>query len=304
MVVMAPDRFGPLEAVDLFRKDVAGAESNVAIGLARLGHEVAWIGRLGQDPFGRFIYNRLRGEGVDVSAVRFDPDRPTGLYVKEMAGWRTSVYYYRAGSAAGGLRAEECRLDRFSGARYLFVTGITPALSGSCRDAVFGAVDEARRLGMTVAFDPNLRLKLWPLAEARAVMDALADRADLVLPGLEEGRALTGRSAPEEIADYYSGKGAELVAVKMGVDGAYYRSGAAEGRVPAFPVPTVDEVGAGDAFDAGLLSGLLDGLSLSAAVERGCALGAMAVTAVGDSAALPYRAGLERFLSANSEMGR
>jgi 2-dehydro-3-deoxygluconokinase len=304
MVLFAPERIGPLESVDLFRKDIAGAEANVACALSRLGHSVALTSRVGDDPFGRFILARLRGEGVDVSAVRIDPDHRTGIFFKEFAGWRTTVSYYRSNSAASLIAPGDIQWGRIRGARFLFITGITPSLSPSCRDAVFDAVARARELGIEVVLDPNLRLKLWTIDEAREVIDQLAATAAIVLPGTHEGKLLAGSDRPEAIAEHYLRLGARLVSVKLGRAGAYFQSVEGSGLVPGFDVPVVDEIGAGDAFAGGLLSGLLEGLDVESAVKRGCALGAIATTAVGDSTALPDRSALEAFLANVGEVER
>lgn len=297
MVALNPANPGSLDTVVQFQRSVAGAESNVAIGLARLGHQVAWVSRVGADSFGRLVYKSLRGEGVDVSHVAVDPKHPTGVYFKEQIGdGRVNVYYYRANSAASQLSSSDVTVSAFAGAKYLFLTGITPALSESCREAVFASIETAHDLGMKVVFDPNLRLKLWDIELARQVTHEIASLSDIVLPGLEEGKLLTDCTEAEEMASRLLQGRTKLVVVKLGPAGAYYRSTTDEGRVNGFTVPLVDEVGAGDAFAAGLLSGLLDALPVPEAVRRACALGALAVTGVGDYESLPYREDLENFL--------
>lgn len=302
MVVMVPEQPGSLEQVERFRKDIAGAESNVAIGLARLGHHVAWVSRLGDDGFGRFIYKKLRGEGIDVSKVQFDEVRPTGVYFKEFTpGGRARVYYYRSGSAASALSARDIPWDYFGDAKYLFLTGITPALSTTCRDAVYRSIEVAHERGLTVVFDPNVRLKLWSADEARKVLSDLAERCDIVLPGSDEGHLITGQHEPEMMAEAFLHGRTKLVVVKLGAKGAYYRTQVSEGYVNGTPVASMDEVGAGDAFAAGLLSGLLDRLDLQAAVHRACTLGAMAVMQVGDYQSLPTRRELEQLEKGKEE---
>jgi 2-dehydro-3-deoxygluconokinase len=301
MVVMVPQRRGSLDSVDLFKKDFGGAESNVAIGLARLGHRAAWISSLGDDPFGRYIYGRLRAEGVEVSQVNIDPHHPTGLYIKEFSdgsdGIGTKVYYFRSDSAASHLVIDDQVLFKYSAARYLFVTGITPALGVESHEIVLKVIAQARQLGMKIVFDPNLRLKLWNIEEARNTLDVVARLADIVLSGLGEAQLLTGASSAQQAARAYLDRGAEIVVIKLEARGAYFETESERGTVPAFTVDAVDEIGAGDAFDAGLLSGLLDGLALPGAVERGCALGALVVTVPSDHAALPNRQDLQRFMA-------
>lgn len=306
MVNFAPTAAGPIEMVPAFEKRIAGSETNVSIGLARLGHQVAWVSRLGDDGFGRFIYKTVRGEGVDVSAVIFDPEAPTGLYFKEyLGGGRTQVHYYRRGSAASRLRPEDVDLARFPQARFLFASGITPALSASCRETAERAIEAAAARGVTVVFDPNMRRKLWREEEARPVLQRLAAASHLVLPGIDEGEILTGSTDPERIAERLLQGRTHAVVVKLGPEGAYYRTADGEsGHVPGFTVQQVDEIGAGDAFAAGLMSGLLDGLSLPEAVRRACAMGALAVTGIGDYESLPYRRDLEAFMAGTARATR
>lgn len=305
MVLMIPTKHGPLDTVGEFQKGLAGAESNVAIGLARLGHEVAWISKLGVDSFGRFIYKTLRGEGVDVSRVRFDEIRPTGVFFKEFMGdGRTHAYYYRNNSAASQMSLADIPLVDFVGASYLVVTGITPALSPLNQTTTFQCIEKAHQYGMQVVFDPNIRRKLWSIEEARPVLNTIASQADIVLPGIEEGTILTGHTHAPEIAQAFINHGSQLVVVKLGPEGAYYQSAAGKGYVGGFQVHLVDEVGAGDAFTAGLLSGLLNGLDLPSAVKRACALGALTVTGTGDYEHLPYRHDLDVFLNGIVDPGR
>ncbi len=305
MILMTPSKNGSLDNVPEFKRGMAGAESNAVIGLSRLGHEAAWISKLGSDSLGRFIYKTLRGEGVDVSKVRFDKTRPTAVFFKERNNdGKTHVYYYRRGSAASELHIEDIPLSSFPSAKYLFLTGITPALSLTNRKTVMKSIDIAHSQSMKVVFDPNIRQKLWSLEEARKVLNEVSGKSDIIIPGIDEGAILTGYKEPGDIAQAYLDKGAELVVVKLGAKGAYYRSPDEHGFVDGFNVQLVDEVGAGDAFTAGLLSGLLDGCDLPHAVSRACALGALAVTGYGDYEMLPYRNELESFMSGASKLQR
>jgi 2-dehydro-3-deoxygluconokinase len=302
MIAMNPMGEGSLEGVTRFEKRMAGSESNVAIGLARLGHQVAWVSRLGQDGFGHFIHRTLEAEAVDVSRVVFDDTRPTGVYFKEHLGHgKTAVYYYRSNSAASRLLPQDVDLTAYPDARYLFVSGITPALNATCREATMRVIEQAHRRGMTVVFDPNIRLKLWSADEARPVLCEIAKLSDVVLPGLEEGRIMTGLTNETDIAERLLQGRTKLVVIKLGAAGAYYRTPAEARYVTGYPVDQVDEIGAGDAFAAGCVSGLLDGLDVSQAVQRACALGAIAVTSVGDYESLPTRQDLERFMKHSAE---
>lgn len=290
MVLFHPLTTGPLRFAGQFAKTVGGAESNVAIGLARLGHQVSWVSRLGDDEFGLYIRNFIRGEGVDTSHVVFDPGYPTAVFFKErQQGKEPKVYYYRQGSAASRMRPDDIAEDLIAQAKFLHLTGITPALGDTCREAVCQAIDKAKRHGVTVVFDPNVRLKLWTKQEAQAVLFDIAGRCDIVLPGWDEGRLLTGENSPENIAERLLQNGAKAAVVKLGERGAYFA--APEGReyVPGFPVQEiVDPIGAGDGFAAGFLSGLIRGWPYRDAVRLGNRIGAYALTVAGDVEGYPF----------------
>lgn len=160
MVLFNTSYVGPLRYASQFEKTIGGAESNVAIGLARLGHQVSWMSRLGNDEFGLFVRNFVRGEGVDTSRVVFDDDHPTAVFFKERhAAKEPKVYYYRRGSAASFMKPEDLDEEHIAKAKFMHLTGITPALSPSCRQTVYRAIELARAYGLTVVFDPNILVK-------------------------------------------------------------------------------------------------------------------------------------------------
>lgn len=296
MAMFVAEQTGDLADVELFGKRIAGADSNVAIGLARLGFNVRWLSRVGDDSLGRFVLASLRREGLDCTSVEIDPKHPTGFQLKARCddGSDPAVEYFRRHSAASQLSPALIRPQLLQ-ARHLHATGIPPALSPSCRALSHALLDAMRAAGRSVSFDPNLRPSLWPdrLTMIREI-NALALKANWVLPGLEEGRLLTGRETPADIAAFYLDQGVERVVIKLGGEGAYYRSAAGEGWVPAVPVPrVVDTVGAGDAFAVGVVSALLEGHELSRAVTRGNWCGSRAVQSRGDMEGLPHRQELE-----------
>ncbi len=323
MAMFVAEEPGPLERVARFRRAMAGAETNVATGLARLGHRAGWIGRVGDDPFGRFALAELAASGVDTTAVTLDSDAPTGFQLKSRAdgcnrsghdastphfvrGGRPApdhcdpeVVYFRRNSAGSRLAPSPVTDAYVATARHLHVTGIPLALSASARDFAFRAVDVARAAGATVSFDPNLRPTLWASPqEMMRVVNEMAARADWVLPGLAEGHLLTGRSDADGVAAFYLERGASCIVIKNGAHGASAHT--TEGRIdqPVFPVQVVDTVGAGDGFAAGLISGYLDGLDLPARLRRAAAVGALATTSPGDKDGLPTRAELDDFIAA------
>lgn len=299
MVLFTPLGEGPLRYIHHFEKRIGGAESNLCIGLSRLGHQAGWISRLGNDEFGRFVYSFVRGEGVDVSRVTWDDEAPTAVYFKErrqLGGGQ--VYYYRRGSAASRLAPAHIDPEYIRSSKVLVGSGITPALSPSCRDALRHAVDIAKEAGVTFVFDPNLRLKLWPEDEARRVLLEFASNADIVLPGHDEATFLTGESDPIDAANTLLDLGPRAVVVKVGAEGSVVVTKDGYERVSGFPVSrVVDPVGAGDAFAAGFVAGMLEGKNLAEAARLGNACGAFAVTTAGDVEGMPERAEIDRFVT-------
>jgi 2-dehydro-3-deoxygluconokinase len=289
MVLLLAEQSGPMREAATFRRHIAGAESNVAIGLCRLGQTAGWFSRVGDDEFGRAVVFRIRGEGVDTSHVLQDPLAPTGMVVRERreAGPIDQVYY-RRGSAASRMSPADLDADYLKNAQFVHLTGITPALSASCRETVFAAAEMANAAGVPVVLDPNYRSKLWDPVEARSVMRDLAGRSNLLLPGMEEAELLTGESDPEVAARQLSALGPATVVVKLGAQGALALAGDALVRVPGTPLErVVDPVGAGDAFAAGFLAGLLRGFSTDAALRLANRCGAFSMLSPGDMEALP-----------------
>jgi sugar/nucleoside kinase (ribokinase family) len=297
MLLLVADRPGPIEEAQSFAKRTAGAETNVAIGLARLGLKVGWASRLGSDSMARYLLDTFRAEGIDCSRVACDPAQRTGLLFKGrvLDGSDPPVEYHRKGSAASLFEPDEIDVDWLLSARHLHATGVFPALSANCYATAQRSLALMREAGRTISFDPNLRPTLWPTpGRMREAINALAVQADWVLPGLEEGRFLTGEQAPEGIARFYRQRGARLVVVKLGPEGAYYDTEAGCGTVAGFPVAkVVDTVGAGDGFAVGVVSALLEGRAVPEAVRRGAWIGARAVQVLGDTEGLPTRAQLD-----------
>jgi 2-dehydro-3-deoxygluconokinase len=297
MMMFVADRPGPLEQVPSFHKRTAGAETNVAIGLARLGLRVGWASRLGTDSMGRYLLGEMQREGVDCSHVACDPAQRTGFQFKGRVtdGSDPLVEYHRKGSAASLMTPDDVDVAWLRGARHLHGTGVFPAISATARETAQRTLAVMRAAGRTISFDPNLRPTLWASPdEMRREINALAFQADWVLPGLEEGRFLTGHQSPQAIAGFYRERGARLVAVKLGPEGAWFDGEQGSGLVAGFPVQeVVDTVGAGDGFAVGVVSALLEGRTPQDAVRRGCWIGARAVQVLGDTEGLPTRAELD-----------
>ncbi|EJL68669.1 sugar kinase, ribokinase [Variovorax sp. CF313] len=298
MLLLVADRPGPLEDAQSFHKRTAGAETNVAIGLSRLGLKVGWASRLGTDSMGRALLAAMRAEGIDCSHVITDATQRTGFQFKGRVtdGSDPPIEYHRKGSAASHMGPADVDEAWLRSARHLHATGVFAAISDTSLQAALKTMDVMRAAGRTISFDTNLRPTLWSSTETmRHWVNELASRADWVLPGIEEGLLLTGHDKPEDVAKFYRERGSKLVVVKLGAEGAYYDSDVAgTGRVDGFPVKEViDTVGAGDGFAAGVVSALLEGRSVPDAVRRGAWIGARAVQVLGDTEGLPTRAQLE-----------
>ena len=297
MAMFVATQTGDLEEVEQFIKRVAGAELNVATGLARLGLKVGWVSRVGNDSFGRFVLNSLQKEGIDSRGVTIDDHYATGFQLKSKVenGTDPIVEYFRKGSAASHLSPEDFRAEYFASARHLHLSGVAAALSESSYALLEQAATTMKAQGKTISFDPNLRPVLWK-SEAEMVekLNRLAFQADWVLPGLKEGMILTGQQTPEAIADFYLRHGVKAVIIKTGADGAWYKAANGEqGCVAPVKVDNVvDTVGAGDGFAVGVISALLEGRSLHQAVTRGNKIGALAIQVQGDSEGLPTREAL------------
>lgn len=293
MMMLVADQPGPLEHVQGFHKRTAGAETNVAIGLARLGLKVGWASRLGSDSMGRYLLSEMQREGIDCSHVIVDPSQRTAMQLKGRVtdGSDPAVEYHRKGSAASQMQPADIDVPWLCSARHLHSTGVFAAISENCFEVSRKTMALMREAGKTVSFDTNLRLTLWPSTERmREAINELAFAADWVFPGIDEGRLLTGRQTPEDIACFYREHGASVVVVKLGAQGAYYSVGDEQGYVDGCPVKKViDTVGAGDGFAVGVITALLEGLPVRKAVERGAWIGARAVQVLGDTEGLPTR---------------
>jgi 2-dehydro-3-deoxygluconokinase len=305
---------GPLAEATAFERFVAGAEANVAVGLARLGHSVAFIGRVGADGFGEAIARRLRGEGVDIADLAVDPDAPTGLMFRERRVLGPAqVVYARRGSAGSRLtpaEVERAMARHRDPARWLHLTGISPALSTDAQAATERAIESATAAGLTISLDLNLRRRLWSDDAAAPVLRALAVNVDVLLGSPDELAVLTHRTAdhdPVELARAALELGPAVAVVKLGAAGALAVDRVAPDDAvvrPALPLPlVVDPVGAGDAFCAGFIAARLDGADLATALDMGNACGAAAASAIGDQTGLPDRAELAAILRAAADAG-
>ncbi|ALX66098.1 PfkB family carbohydrate kinase [Microbacterium sp. XT11] len=254
MALVTPRDATPLaDAVDV-RLSIGGAESNVAAHAAALGRRTAWAGALGDDVLGHRVHRTISAQGVDTRWVRFDPDAPTGVYFKDPG---RGVLYYRAGSAASRMTPESIADVPLEQARIVHISGITPALSAGCARLIDGVIARVAAGDAQLSFDVNHRAALWSASDAGPVLRGLADRADIAFVGLDEAQTLWGTATPDDVRALLPHAG--RLVVKDGDVGATEYS--ADGTVfaPAIPTDVVEAVGAGDAFAAGYLAGLLAG---------------------------------------------
>lgn len=278
----------PLEHAHVMRVGLGGAESNVAVGLRRLGVPSVWVGRVGNDSLGAKVVRELRAEAVDVDVV-VDATAPTGLMIKERRRPdATTVWYYRAGSAGSRLHPDDLLAGRVENAALLHVTGITPALSRSAADAVAEAVARARAAQVPVSFDVNHRSRLWDAAAAAPTYRKLAADADIVFAGMDEGSiVVSGAPSPESLAEQLAALGPGEVVIKLGAHGALVRCDGQVFHQAATPVSVVDTVGAGDAFVAGYLAERVRGAPVEQRLATAVTAGAFACLSAGDWEGLP-----------------
>jgi 2-dehydro-3-deoxygluconokinase len=280
-----------------FAPGFGGDTSNFAIAAARQGARTGYFTRLGADTFGDRFVDLWRREGVAAERVPRDADAATGIYfiTHDEAGHHFT--YFRAGSAASRLRPDDLPLDLIARAQVLHVSGISQAISTSACDAVFAAIDGARSAGTRVSFDPNVRLKLWPAARARAILLEAVGSADYCLPSLEDAITLLGEREPDALVDALLARGAACVALKLGPDGVLVATADERRLVPGFAVESVDATGAGDTFDGAFIAETLRGAPLAAAARYANAAAALSTRGYGAVEPIPRRADVERFLA-------
>ncbi len=303
MVLVVPSSPGRLRHATDVTLSIGGAESNVAIGLSRLGIPASWVSLLGDDEPGELVLHRVRAEGVDASAVRRVPDRATGLYLREEVAGALRVHYYRQGSAASTLAPGAFDASVLDGAAFLHLTGITGALSPEAAEFLVWAATTARAGGVQVSYDVNYRSKLWSPAAARAATEALLPHVDVLLVGDEEAEALwgwDGDASLERLAD----AGPREVVVKLGARGCAAAVDGERLTSPGFAVRQVDPIGAGDAFAAGYLAATLWEEDPAERLRTANAMGAFCVQNLGDYEGLPSRRELTAFLDQTVDLGR
>lgn len=300
MGLFVADQIGNLEDVDKFTRYIAGAEFNVCVGLARLNHDAYYVTMVGHDPIGKFIKKFIEKENIKSDFVYENDKSFTGIMMKErtLTG-DPYVASFRKGSAASKLSLEYFTNFQFDSFDLVHLSGIFLALSPETKAVSHFFVDEARKNGKIITFDPNLRFNLWESQEEmKNTINELAFKCDIIMPGIAEGKILTGSDQPEEIANFYLSNHAKLVVIKLGEKGAYVKGIDQPGMfVSGFKVDEViDTVGAGDGFAVGVISGLVEGLSIEDAVTRGNAIGAIQLSSPSDNEGLPTKEQIDQFI--------
>lgn len=302
MVLLTATDYGELEDISNYDVSLAGAEVNVCIGLTRLGHTATYLTVLGEDPFGKNIYKRLQGENLDTFLITFDENYKTGMMLKnKVKEGDPKIAYYRKGSAFSEI--DPMIINRIDVKEYdqIHITGITCALSEKCLETIEILVKKAKKEGVYISFDPNLRPQLWR-SESHMIrmINHIAKYVDMIMPGINEAKILTGYDDPNEIAWFYQNLGVSEVVIKDGSHGAYLYTKDSSCFEPSFKVETVvDTVGAGDGFAVGIISARLENKNENEMLRRGNAIGAMQVSVVGDNEGLPTVDQLHDFLNNN-----
>jgi 2-dehydro-3-deoxygluconokinase len=276
-----------------------GDTCNFVVAASRLGGTAGYISRIGDDPFAHLLRRRWQEEGVDATHVVADPAARTGIYFITRENDTHAFTYYRKDSAASRVAPDDLPEDYIRQARWLHISGITQAISETAAASVDRAIAIAREAQTIISYDPNLRLKLWPLSKARDIIHRTASRVDILLPSYEDACRLTDKQDPEQIVRTYLAMGPAIVVLKMGAEGALLgmqtseKGAAVLVRVAAFPVETIDASGAGDTFDAAFAVCHLVGRPPMECVRFANAAGALVTTGIGTVAPIPNQGAVQ-----------
>lgn len=289
--------FNQTQADGQFLLGFGGDTSNAAVAAARSGARTGYLTALGADAFGQRFLELWRREGIDCSRVTIDRQAATAVYFVTHGENGHDFSYLRAGSAASRMNPADLPTNYIASAQILHLSGISQAISASAADAGFAAIDAAKAAGRLVSYDTNLRLKLWPLARARAIIHEAMRFADIALPGLEDAQQLTGAEDPDTIADFYLRLGAQIVALTLGKSGCLIATPASRLRVPSIAVEALDATGAGDTFDGAFLAEFVVTRDPFAAGRFANAAAALSTTGYGAVAPMPRRTAVLKALA-------
>lgn len=305
MVSFVPQNSEPLQYGPSLKMRIAGAESNTAIGLTKLGHSAAFISCIGADSLGLFLLRMLRAEGVETAHIKTLSDSPTGIMFKESLHGETSISYFRTNSAATNMVPEDIPEKLFEDSKIFHFTGITPILSESCNATIHRAIELAIKNNCKISFDPNIRQKLWKNKNHIPLMKDFIKQSHYLMIGLEEANMLYGEYNYNDLVSLlFESENLEMLAIKDGANGAYVSNGQEIKFIPPYNCNCIDPVGAGDAFNAGFLAGLIRGESFETAGRMGAISGAHATETRGDIEGLLTSYELSNILNGRSQINR
>lgn len=306
MVAMCPEKKGPIIFTNTFEKKVGGAELNVAIGCARLGLKSGWISSLGNDDFGKFILRSVRADNVDTSEVKLVDGHPTSVYFREVLSDGSSrSFYYRENSPTSTMKPEDLNEEYFKKSKVLHITGVFPSILKNNQNIILEAIRLAKKNGLLISFDPNIRLKMWTKEEAKEFINSILPDVDILLVGDEEVELLLNTTDLEEAIKRFYSYGISKVVIKRGAKGAMGYEGKEIFYVDGIPSKAlVDTVGAGDGFAAGFLTSTIKGESFEDSIRFANAVGSLVVGVEGDNEGLPYYEDVLVHLGKNKKVER
>lgn len=292
---------GQLKDVAIFKRGWGGDTSNFAVAVARLGRIAGYMCRIGDDEFGKCFLDLWKNEKIDTSHVIIEKGGFTGIYfISIKNNGEHDFTYYRTNSPASHFSIDDINQMYIEKAKIFHSSGISQAISQSCREAVFKAIEFAKQSGVMISYDPNIRLKLWPIHVARAIVMHTLELADIVIPSIEDIQIIAGPISPEKAVRQILKRGPKIVAIKLGAQGCLVGSNKKMIRVPGFRVRPIDTTGAGDAFDGAFAVGLLEGWELEEIAKFSNAVGALATLGKGAVEPLPRRSKVYEFIKSYS----
>lgn len=306
MMVLSPAEQCSLRYNSCFFPKIAGAESNTAIGICKLGHSAEWISCIGTDEIGQFVLNSVRAEGVSAN-LAFSAEAPTGIMFKQiLPSEDTRVYYYRKNSAFTHFTPDNIPTTGFQSCKIFHATGITPVLSANSRDTLERMISICKQQDIAISFDPNIRLTLWRGQDYSDLLINIINRANYVMMGLKEAEYLFHLTDPVTIHNFLFKNNSSLkyLALKDGANGAYVSSPDEQHFIPPYPCRSIDPVGAGDAFNAGFLTGILEDQPLQTCGNMAAICGALCTQTFGDIEGLPDKQTLSRYLNNTTDIYR
>jgi len=286
-----------LERAKCFEKSLGGDTANLLYAASRFNKKCGFVSRVGNDEFGKYLIDVLKREGVDVSHTLVEDESSTGVYfISLLEGGERDFIYYRRDSAASHLSPANIDFSYVSKCRIFHSSGISQAISPSCREAVFKAAEIAKKSGALFSYDPNIRLKLWSAKTAREVVDCTLEMADIVVSSLEDIKSIGYPGSPDDVARNILRKGPKIVAFKLGSSGSLVMTDKERIRTPGFKVNVVDTTGAGDVFNGVFLAGVLEGRGLDETSKYANAAAALKTLGRGAVSNVPTRGEVSKFL--------